>query len=241
MGGANHLPSGNGGSTGMGGSAGSGTGGSAGSGTGGAMVDPRCAPLDGIVSWWHADADFDDAVGSNDGTSGGAVGFAPGVDNQAFSLTGAPGSFVEVPADPSLMLNTFTLDAWISQTALGGRIIDKALANGREGYMMDVAGSQLRLFMSGEQILSSGPLPAGMFTHVAALYDGANMAVYINGALSAESAAGALTPSTVPLHIGADSNGGSQFVGMIDEPRVFNRALTADEVALLFWQGQNCH
>lgn len=238
-GGAPHLPAGNGGSTGMGGS--TGTGGSAGSGMGGAPQDPRCEPMSGIVSWWHADGDYDDAVGSNDGTTGGNVGFTAGMDNQAFNLTGVSGSYVEVPADPSLMPASFTLDAWINQTSFGGRIIDKALANGQQGYMMDVAGDQLRLFISGAQLLSSTSIPAGMFTHVAALYDGAHMAVYINGALSAESTFGGMVPSDLPVHIGADSNGGSLFTGIIDEPRVFNRALTADEVALLFWQGTNCH
>src|SRR5262245_13516959 len=80
------------GTTGMAGSTGSG-------GTGGAMVDPRCVPLAGIVSWWHADGDYDDAVGSNDGTTGGSVTFGPGIDNQAFSLSGASGSVVNVADD----------------------------------------------------------------------------------------------------------------------------------------------
>src|SRR5215468_10162722 len=48
--------------TGTGGSGGSGMmGGSMGTGGSGGMVDPRCAAVSGIVSWWHADGDFDDA------------------------------------------------------------------------------------------------------------------------------------------------------------------------------------
>jgi hypothetical protein len=139
-----------------------------------------------------------------------------------------------------MLTGAVTMDAWIFQTALGGRIIDKATANGVDGYMMDVADQWLRLFVSGAQVISAEPLPAGMFTHVAAVYDGSHLGVYINGALSAEQPAGTMEPNSVPLHIGADSNGASQFAGIIDEPRVFGRALTADEIALLFWQGTHC-
>jgi len=241
-GGQPHL-TGTAGTTGGGGSSmgGSSMGGSTGTGGTGPMVDPRCAALDGIVSWWHADGDYDDAVGSNDGTTGGAAGFTAGIDNQAFSLTGALGSFVTVPDDPSLMLTgAVTMDAWIFQDALGGRIIDKATANGSDGYMMDVTGEVVRLFVSDHWILSADPVPAGMWTHVAGVFDGTNLGVYINGVLSAEGTSPGIVPNHVPLHIGSDSNGFSNFVGNIDEPRVWGRALTADEINSIFWQGTHC-
>jgi len=68
--------------------------------------------------------------------------------------------------------------------------------------------------------------------------------VYINGALAGEkttlqpSVPGNLFPE--PVHIGADSGGGSLFTGVIDEPRIWNRALTADEIATLVFQSTNC-
>ena len=42
-----------------------------------------------------------------------------------------------------------------------------------------------------------------------------------------------LTPNKLPLRIGADSLGGSQFLGEIAQPTVFRRALSGDEVAAL--------
>jgi len=231
-----------GGSTGTGGSGM--TGGTMGTGgSGGAMVDPRCADVSGIVSWWHADGDFDDAVGSNDGTNGGAESFVAGEKNQAFGLNGSFGSDVVVPHDPSLMMSgAFTLDAWVNVTQFGGRIIDKATAFGADGYLMDLPGNALRLWMSTDSITSSTPVPAGIWTHVAAVYDGANLGLYINGVLDVEAPTPitSVAPNLNPLHIGADSDGGSVFNGSIDEPRVFNRALTADEIARLFWQAANC-
>jgi hypothetical protein len=239
---------GGGGSMGMAGTTGTaGTMGTAGStgtgGSGGSMVDPRCNPLAGMVSWWHADGDFDDAVGSNDGSSA-AVTFAAGEDNQSFSLSGASNAFVEVPADPSLMMSgAITIDAWINQTSLGGRIVDKASANGSDGYLLDVIGDKLRMYIATDAIVSQNPIPAGMWVHVAGVFDGNGLGVYINGALDSNSVTNghALIPNALSLRMGADSGGGSNFVGNIDEPRVWNRALTADEIAQLFWQGQNCH
>src|SRR5262249_25649066 len=227
------------------GSAGStGTGGSSTGGSGGAMVDPRCAEMPGIVSWWHADGDYDDAVGSNNSTTGGAVSFGPGEENQGFVLDGVTsGAFVEVPSNPSLMMSTaFTMDAWINPSALGGRIIDRATAGGFDGYLMDVAGQWLRCYISGDQVVSAATLPVGIWTHVAAVYDGANLGVYINGVLDTEKPTfvTSINPNSLTLRIGRDSNGGSLCPGSLDEPRVFNRALSADEVGTLFWQNANC-
>ena len=68
------------------------------------------------------------------------------------------------------------------------------------------------------------------------------LAVYVNGALSAEipTAVAAIPVNPRTLRIGADSGGGSLFNGVIDEPRVHGRALSAAEIALIAWQGTNC-
>jgi large repetitive protein len=232
-GGQPHL-TGSAGTTGMAGSTGTG-------GSGGAMVDPRCTPLDGMVSWWHGDGDFDDAVGSNDGTTGGGAAFGPGVENQGFSLSGQNGSFVLVPDDPSLsMTSAITIDTWINATVLSGNVISKATPN--DGYMLDIQADRIRFFIATDAVMSE-QIPVGMWIHVAGVFDGNNAGVYINGALSTEQLTNghALIPNNQPLHIGADFQGQGQFMGTIDEPRVWNRALTADEIARLFWQGTNCH
>ena len=242
-GGGGHLPTGNGGSTGVGGSTGGG--GSTGTGgSGGGMTDPRCNAVSGMVSWWHADGDYDDAVGSNDGMTGGVTTFVAGETNQGFGLNGATEAAVVVPDDPSLMMSTaFTIDAWINPMALGGRIVDKAAAFGNDGYLLDLNGPFLRLWVSGDEVDSVDPLPAGVFTHVAGVFDGVNMSVFVNGGLQATkpTAVTSVSPNTNPVFFGKDSRNGSAFMGVIDEPRIFNRALSVTEVAQLYWQTTNCH
>jgi hypothetical protein len=211
-------------------------------GSGGAMVDPRCAPMDGMISWWHGDDDYDDAVGSNDGLTAGQVTFAPGIDHDGFNFNGMTGSFVEVPDDASLSPTELTIDAWINAQVLGGRIVDKITPGGNDGYLLDLVGDHLRVIADGNSITSASPIPAGMFVHVATVRTRTSMKLYINGVLDADAEAGfaPLQANNHPFRIGADGSGGSLFMGVIDEPRIFGRGLSDAEIQTLFWQGSNC-
>ena len=69
------------------------------------------------------------------------------------------------------------------------------------------------------------------WTHLAATYDGATMRLYVNGVQVASRAqTGTIATSTNPLQIGGDSLYGQYFAGMIDEVRVYNRALSVTEI-----------
>jgi hypothetical protein len=55
--------------------------------------------------------------------------------------------------------------------------------------------------------------------------------LYVNGSqVSTQAAAGSITTSTNPLRIGGNSVWGEYFDGLIDEVRVYNRALTVTEI-----------
>jgi Concanavalin A-like lectin/glucanases superfamily len=235
------------GTSGMAGTTGAGggdMGGTTGTGGSGGMIDPACIPPDGAVSWWHGDGDFDDAVGTNDGNNAGGVSFGTGIDQQGFSLNQSAGSFVEVPNDPSLQFtDAITIDAWINTSVFGGRIVDKITAFGSDGFLMDMGGDQVRLIVAPDNFFTNSHVPAGIWTHVAATFDASTMAIYYNGVNVGSAPTSG--PHTIPinantLRIGADSTGGSMFNGMIDEPRIFSRALSAAEIQTLFWQGTNC-
>ena len=62
-------------------------------------------------------------------------------------------------------------------------------------------------------------------------YDGSTLRLYVNGTQVASIAhTGTTATSTNPLQIGGDSLYGQYFAGLIDEVRVYNRALTATQV-----------
>jgi hypothetical protein len=213
-------------------------------GTGGA---PCLAAPTGTVSWWHAQGNYNDAVGTNNGMSAGAVTFSPGIVGSGFGLSGAADSYVVVPEAPSLdITGSLSIDAWVNPAvaAASGRIVDKITAFVADGYLLDLQGGLLRMIVANASIQASSPISAGTFTHVAGVFSAGNLTLYVNGTMVADQA---VSPSTVPtnsnaLHIGADSTGSSLFSGVIDEPRIFNRALSASDVQLLFQQGtmQSC-
>ena len=61
---------------------------------------------------------------------------------------------------------------------------------------------------------------------MAVTYDGAILRLYINGTQAATRAAtGAIQTTTNPLWIGGNQPYGEHFQGLIDEARVYNRAL----------------
>jgi len=82
-------------------------------------------------------------------------------------------------------------------------------------------------------VRTNAPLPVGQWSHLATTYDGANMKLYVNGVLVAtQPQTGSLAVSNGALKIGGNSvfSGGEFFHGLIDEVRIYNRALTVDQI-----------
>ena len=74
-------------------------------------------------------------------------------------------------------------------------------------------------------------MPLDTWAHVAATYDGATLRLYVDGSLVASVAAtGAISTSTGALRIGGNVLWGEYFQGLIDEVRVYNRALTLSQI-----------
>lgn len=84
------------------------------------------------------------------------------------------------------------------------------------------------------------PYGAGEWHHIAGVGDGANMYIYLDGieVASRTYATATYGNNTMAFNIGGNVFGAGQyFPGLIDEVIVYNRALSAAEIALLF-QGQ---
>jgi hypothetical protein len=84
--------------------------------------------------------------------------------------------------------------------------------------------------------LSTGQVPLKEWVHVVAMVSGGQHVYYINGQPAGTSGAGATLPSgsTSPLNIGrSPEETDREFLGMIDDVRLYNRALTAEEIKKL--------
>jgi hypothetical protein len=192
---------------------------------------------------------FDEAGGATavdssptggNGTITGAVR-VPGRVGSALSFNGV-GDLVTVPNAAALNLtSTMTLEAWIQPTALTGwhTVLLKEGA-GTMAYEMyannDVSRPAAYFTTPGgaiRAVTGTAVMPSNAWTHLAMAYDGAAMRLYVNGVLVRSVArTGAILVTDGPLHIGGNEVwGGEFFQGLIDEVRIYNRALTQAEIA----------
>jgi Concanavalin A-like lectin/glucanases superfamily/Domain of unknown function (DUF1929) len=209
----------------------------------------------GLVAAWS----FSEGTGTtatdlsghgNNGTISGATWTTQGKFGSALSFNGTS-SKVTVADAASLDLSTaMTLEAWVMPSAVmtGWKsVIDKntdgyyLMASSSSGCKSGVGCSMAvgGTFSNGNQNLfgpappTAGPpvLPANTWHHVAATLLAGNLHLYLDGVEKATRAQAApFTPTTGTLQIGADAYAGEYFKGVIDEVRIYNRALSVAEI-----------
>jgi len=110
--------------------------------------------------------------------------------------------------------------------------------NGTSGWATGLAQSgkvsfKLGLNSMGYQAIESNTaLSAENWYFVTSTWNGTQMSVYLNGVLESTQPAVGILNGTSDVNIGRDANsGGVYFDGTIDELRIWNRSLTASEVA----------
>jgi hypothetical protein len=88
---------------------------------------------------------------------------------------------------------------------------------------------------SNSQIVTTGDSATTDWQHIVATFSGSTMSLYLDGSLVNTTTYNRTTSTPTSGLIGADNTGGgSAFDGLIDEVRIYNRALTATEVKLLY-------
>ncbi|HEY7072486.1 MAG TPA: LamG-like jellyroll fold domain-containing protein [Acidimicrobiales bacterium] len=173
----------------------------------------------------------------NRGTVSGPAWTTAGKVGGALTFDGI-NDLVTVPDTPSLHLTTgMTIDAWIRPTVAStwSTVALKERPNGL-AYSLYGGNDQSRAagyINNGADRLAAATTatPANAWTHVAVTYDGANLRLYVNGALVRTSAVtGPIAASTGALRIGGNTVWGEWFTGTIDELNIYNRALSAAEI-----------
>jgi hypothetical protein len=188
---------------------------------------------------------IDKSGSNNPGAIVGAARTQQGKYGAALSFDGLNDS-VSIGDTPSLDLTTgMTLEAWvypISFSRQRGIIVKErsgrsgvyALNIRRESTVAKSAGKVTLKDGSATHLMSATPLPVNTWSHVAVTYNGKVLRLYLNGReTSSRLVAGVLLTSTGSLRLGGNSAySGSFFHGRIDEVRIYNRALTTQEITV---------
>ena len=196
----------------------------------------------GLVAWWKADGNALDSAGTNNGTLLEGAGYAAGRIGQAFSFNGTT-ACVRVPNSPAWALGTndFSIALWAKFSVNSGDqaflACDRGIHNVSR-WIFCLHDGLLQWHMDGSTrptwLGSAKFAPAiGRWHHLAITRNGSHFCFYINGAeVSTETWTGEVPNAGVPLTIG-NAWGGFSFNGLLDEIRVYHRALTPVELQAL--------
>jgi len=209
--------------------------------------------IDGLVGAWHFDEGegtiaYDSSGNGNHGTIYGAT-WTDGKFGKALSFDGSD-DYVDCGNDASLDMDitgSFTIEAWVKLNGLTG---DYQVIAGRwyDGETADQSyGLQFRSNSSIPGVIVYDISETGCYSpegidfdqwyHIVGLYDGSYLRVYVNNTQKNScSYSGNIANTNAPFTIGrwTKSDDKNPFYGTIDEVRIYNQALTPEEISDLY-------
>jgi len=193
----------------------------------------------GTVAEWHFDegtgsSASDSSGNSNTGTLTGSPAWVDGKIGKSLQFDGL-NTYVSVADSNILDLTTgISVEAWvkcgdISQDGSTRRVLDKG------AYLIGASDkAYFKIFKGGiassvEKTWTSADV--NVWHHLVGTYDGATLKLYQDGVLVNQTATtGSIDTNTTTLNIGRQPSGAGRFSGIIDEVKIYNRALTDAEV-----------
>lgn len=196
------------------------------------------------VAWWTFDEGEGTITsdGSSNGHSGTLLGDPPpiwtsGIGSNALVFDGVQNSVSVANASDLTPTGGLTLAAWVkAQTTTTGIIFDKWSADGLSGsYSLGLTnghvGLELSLNGTDFSVIAPPAIHDTNWHYVAGSYDGSQMVVYLDGKIRARAAAsGSVDVVAAPLLLG-------NVAGAIDDVRIYNGALSSNDVAALYFAG----
>ncbi|WP_051250654.1 LamG-like jellyroll fold domain-containing protein [Paenibacillus harenae] len=197
------------------------------------------------ISLYSFEGDANNTFGSMSGTVAGSPAYPTGKVGQAIELNGTD-SYVTLPQGHHLSgADDITIAAWVNWSGgnMWQRIFD--FGNSTSQYLILTPSSRddkkLRFKIkngSSELELETQQLPVGDWAHVAVTLGSGTAKLYVNGELKDENNNLTIKPSDFKPknnYIGESNNAADPlFNGKIDEFRIKNSVLSADEIKALY-------
>ncbi|MBE2286008.1 MAG: putative Ig domain-containing protein, partial [Prosthecobacter sp.] len=199
--------------------------------------------LSGSVAWWPGEGGAAEVLNGNTGALLNGTAFTTGLVGRAFSFDGT-NDYMQV-ADQSVLRPTqITLEAWVRPSASapsGDRIIiaktdNPASPTNGYGLLQRSGGTTVRFWINRTSTVAStsdvvdAALTVNAWNHVVATYDGTTLRLYVNGVQQASKAfTTPISQSSQPLVMGGSATTATSWSGLLDEPVIYNRAITVAE------------
>jgi hypothetical protein len=219
--------------------------------------------VNGLVGYWPFDDGSGTTVkdmsgGGSNGSLAGDAGWGSGIMSGAMSLAGGTG-YARVPSTPAIELitNSFTVCVWVkfptnSSYAVGDMqsVARKVIDEGNNAFpytaydliVQDAGSGTFRARVAATRASDStrssalgNPHPYGPWYHLVGVYDGSTLRIYVNGVQESSAAfSGAVLQTGQPLCIGRYGTVAEPVNGLMDDFRLYNRALTPTEIQSLY-------
>ena len=209
---------------------------------------------EGLVAHWEFEGNADDSSGNGySGEENGDVEYVPGKFGQALNLE-IDFAYIVVENNVDIQLksaDTYTVAAYVkpSDTNHGDILYHGLGCSTWASWFLGMQGGEpdaalvpdsfvfaVRTANGGAYTGISTTASAGDWMHVAATYDGTALRLYVDG-IEEESLETDSVPyeSTEKLYMGGDSGCGGRawYTGLLDDVRIYNRALTSAEIVNL--------
>jgi hypothetical protein len=213
-----------------------------------AVFAPQVKAQVGLAGYWKFDEGSGNTAGdsSGNGNTGTLINSPTWVNEKygkGLSFDGFD-DYVRVEASSSLdVTNQVTLEAWVYARAYvdsvgnNPHLVSRVDLGGGSIYILNIYGGTHKIGFAvnpyPDQQPSVADLLLNTWTHLAMTYDGAYVRLYLNGQFdSSYTLSGPIQTTTNWFAIGCNPYGATwaHFNGMIDDVRVYNRALSQQEI-----------
>ena len=181
----------------------------------------------------------------NNGTAKNGAHTVPDTKfNRGGSFNSTTSDYVEVAHNTTLNIgNTFTFEAWINPTVLGNyrSIFHKIGTN--DGYAFRIKDDKLAVWLGNapdqDLIGINATISAGSWQYVAAVKNGTNLYLYVNGELKDRITVTDYTnTNTNVLTIGKSNVANEQYWnGLLDNLAIYNQAKSAEQIRIDYEAG----